>query len=327
MATVLERPAIAELVKKSSSEFVASLTDEEQALFQATTAAQSLLQDVSAVNEEHKDGSAIRRAFAALQPFIAGVEQYGQALDVFANSNDLLCPIWGSIRIVLHISREFGTYFEKITRMLQDMGETLDKIPRSLRLYPSNQNLHASVRAIFESILEFATKAKNVFRMGRRKLHGKKTMNLVVSLTAALTVLWKPFEVQFGDIKARIAKGVADIETEAELAEKELAQGERIKDNIRWSKMDAANQLTTAYIDDQSWKKVTEWLSPANVATNHNAATKLRHGHSGTWFLESEAFQTWLKDDNAFLWLHAIPGAGKTIHGQPNTLAYNVIAL
>ncbi|PVH94900.1 hypothetical protein DM02DRAFT_538482, partial [Periconia macrospinosa] len=77
--------------------------------------------------------------------------------------------------------------------------------------------------------------------------------------------------------------------------------------------MDAANQLATAYIDDQSWKKVTEWLSPANVATNHNAATKLRHGHSGTWFLESEAFQTWLKDDNAFLWLHAIPGAGKTV--------------
>lgn len=197
--------------------------------------------------------------------------------------------------------------------MLQEIGEALSRIPRSLRLYPNNESLHNSVRAIFESIFEFSVRAKSVFKMGRHRLSGRKTMNLVVSLTAALTLLWKPFEVQFGGIRDRIAKGVVDIETEAELAEKELAQAERTKDDIRWSKSEAADRLQAAYIDDQSWVKVTEWLSPANIATNHNAATKLRHGQSGTWFLESEAFQTWLKEDNSFLWLHAIPGAGKTV--------------
>lgn len=103
MATSPEQTAIVQLVKESSKEFVASLSVDEQELFHATKTAQAILQEVSAANGEHKDASVTRRVGAALQPFIAGVEQYGVAIDVFANSSDLLCPIWGSIRIVLHV--------------------------------------------------------------------------------------------------------------------------------------------------------------------------------------------------------------------------------
>jgi ankyrin repeat protein len=197
--------------------------------------------------------------------------------------------------------------------MLQDIGETLKRIPRNLRLYPDNQNLHSSVKIIFENIFEFSTKAKHVFRMGRSKTNGRKSMNIVVSLTASLKLLWKPFEVQFGEIRDNIAKSVTDIETEAELAEKELVHDNRTKDDNRWSKAEASQQLLSEFIDHQSWSKVVEWLSPANVTTNHKAATNLRHRDTGTWFLESESFQNWLDEDNSFLWLHASPGAGKTI--------------
>jgi ankyrin repeat protein len=197
--------------------------------------------------------------------------------------------------------------------MLQEIGEILKSIPRNLRLYPNNQNLHESVKIIFENIFKFSTAAKHVFRLGKSETSGRKSMNIVVSLTAAFKLLWKPFEVQFGGIKESIAKSVADIETEAELAEKELVHDNRIKDDERWRRAEASQQLLTDFIDDQSWMKVVEWLSPANVTANHKAATGLRHRDSGTWFLESEPFQKWLNEDNSFLWLHASPGAGKTI--------------
>lgn len=106
MAPPDNQPAIVQLVKDSANNFLASLSPDENALFEATKTAESLLQEVESANNEHKDASVSRKAGVALLPFIAGIEQYGQAIDVFANSNDLLCPIWGSIRIVLHVSKD-----------------------------------------------------------------------------------------------------------------------------------------------------------------------------------------------------------------------------
>jgi hypothetical protein len=104
MAPPANQPAIVHLVKDSAKNFLASLSPDEIVLFQATKTAESLLQEVETANIEHKDASSSRKAGTTLLPFIAGIEQYGQAIDVFANSNDLLCPIWGSIRIILHVS-------------------------------------------------------------------------------------------------------------------------------------------------------------------------------------------------------------------------------
>lgn len=48
--------------------------------------------------------------------------------------------------------------------------------------------------------------------------------------------------------------------------------------------------------------------------SNHNTSAKLRHGDTGSWFLSSNEFQQWLNDDaSPLFWLHAIPGAGKTV--------------
>lgn len=106
MAPPENQPAIVHLVRDSARNFLASLSPDESALFEATKTADSLLKEVESANNEHKDASVSRKAGAALLPFIAGIEQYGQAIDVFANSNDLLCPIWGSIRIILHVSKD-----------------------------------------------------------------------------------------------------------------------------------------------------------------------------------------------------------------------------
>lgn len=60
------------------------------------------------------------------------------------------------------------------------------------------------------------------------------------------------------------------------------------------------------WILEQSIRKVYEWLSPADVEVNHAVASKLRHSHTGEWFLGGEEFRGWLTGNYKFLWLYAI---------------------
>jgi hypothetical protein len=65
-------------------------------------------------------------------------------------------------------------------------------------------------------------------------------------------------------------------------------------------------------IDDQR-KEIHRWLSPPDPSFNHNEACKKRLDKTGTWFITSEQFSDWKVNSNSFLWLHGIPGCGKTI--------------
>ena len=54
-------------------------------------------------------------------------------------------------------------------------------------------------------------------------------------------------------------------------------------------------------------------LSPANSEANYQAAVELCEPGTGQWIFQTDQFQTWMSLQNAALWLHAKPGAGKTV--------------
>jgi nucleoside phosphorylase len=65
--------------------------------------------------------------------------------------------------------------------------------------------------------------------------------------------------------------------------------------------------------DDGRQAKIIKWLSPSDPSTNYNKALQQRHEGSGHWFLESDYFKVWKASPESFLWLHGIPGCGKTV--------------
>ena len=83
--------------------FVKDLNKEEQQrYFKASP--ESLLEDASAAEKLHSTKSTTRSVMEKLQPFVAAVEQYGTAIDVYSNTYSLaLGPIWGSIKVLLHV--------------------------------------------------------------------------------------------------------------------------------------------------------------------------------------------------------------------------------
>lgn len=101
-ATTAEKP-LSQVGEICAHEFVDTLSAEERDLFQEAKVAETLLREVEDADTKHRDGAMRRKVSPAVLTFISGVMQYAPALDVFANSNTMLCPIWGSVRVVLHV--------------------------------------------------------------------------------------------------------------------------------------------------------------------------------------------------------------------------------
>ncbi|KAF8489415.1 hypothetical protein JB92DRAFT_2836085 [Gautieria morchelliformis] len=59
--------------------------------------------------------------------------------------------------------------------------------------------------------------------------------------------------------------------------------------------------------------KIHDWISPPEHHSKHTNVCKERQEATGTWFLGGDDFHEWTNMANSFLWLHGIPGAGKTV--------------
>ncbi|KAJ4286967.1 hypothetical protein N0V90_012847 [Kalmusia sp. IMI 367209] len=64
---------------------------------------------------------------------------------------------------------------------------------------------------------------------------------------------------------------------------------------------------------EQQQTKISQWLSPPDPSTNYNAALRQRQEGTGLWLLQNPSFAKWKTQKNSFLWLHGIPGCGKTV--------------
>ncbi|GJN70066.1 hypothetical protein PLICBS_004118 [Purpureocillium lilacinum] len=298
---------------RPAREFALSLTPEEKQLFEASRLATALLAEVAEADQAHAQASTTRRHSAAILLFVAGIEQYGKCLDVFANANELLCPIWGGIRVILHLAKQFGEYFAKLTGMLESIGEILDRMPRYARLYPDNARLRQGLTEMYRAVFDFCAQARDTFRIGTSRSKTLRCFKDVVTVSATLRLVWKPFETQFGEVQERIKKGIEVVSVEADLTEREMTRQETQKMELRALATEKSQKNLDAFEERDRIAKVTSWLSPANVAASHKIATGLRHAGTGFWFLEGDTFHDWLSKDNSFLWLHAIPGAGKTV--------------
>ncbi|KAI9709873.1 MAG: hypothetical protein M1812_007581 [Candelaria pacifica] len=70
---------------------------------------------------------------------------------------------------------------------------------------------------------------------------------------------------------------------------------------------------TYTKITDELHGTILQWLAAPDPSLNHNAARRRCQATTGSWFTGSEQFIDWRKSPDTFLWLHGIPGCGKTI--------------
>jgi hypothetical protein len=88
----------------AKAKFLDGLSPEERQRFTDATP-ENLFYDASASQKKYARGSRSWVMQQKATSLVEGIADYGKALDVYANASSLvLCPIWGSIRVVLHVS-------------------------------------------------------------------------------------------------------------------------------------------------------------------------------------------------------------------------------
>jgi len=116
--------------------FLLSLDPDEQVLFKEATI-DNIFNGTSELEKEDKVNSKTRKAIKAIQPLVGKIEEYGRAMDTYANASPLvLGPIWGSLRVVLIVARSLGRFYEKMTDTLGRIGDILPRFFVSLKLDP-----------------------------------------------------------------------------------------------------------------------------------------------------------------------------------------------
>ena len=60
-------------------------------------------------------------------------------------------------------------------------------------------------------------------------------------------------------------------------------------------------------------RKLLRWLSASDPSKNLDTASKKRYAGTGSWLLENPFFMEWKVGSRKCLWLHGIPGCGKTV--------------
>ena len=75
----------------------------------------------------------------------------------------------------------------------------------------------------------------------------------------------------------------------------------------------ALTERCKAMAVDQRNEQILQWLGPPDPSPNHHQACRTKHPETGRWLLESLKYTIWKNKRASFLWIHGIPGCGKTV--------------
>jgi ankyrin repeat domain-containing protein 50 len=134
----------------------------------------------------------------------------------------------------------------------------------------------------------------------------KRLKSLTEASNARRRLLWPLEEGKIRDILGQLSEQkqtfiLALVTEEAENGDSDAQQSRQMA--VRMDDMR----------DREERSKILSWLRGSDPSTNYNAARKKHEKGTGDWLLRSEQFQTWQDGDGGVMWLHGIPGAGKTI--------------
>ncbi|KAH7190457.1 hypothetical protein DER44DRAFT_844760 [Fusarium oxysporum] len=75
----------------------------------------------------------------------------------------------------------------------------------------------------------------------------------------------------------------------------------------------AASEEIRSILTEEQRHKVYNWLTSTDPSPLHNRSRRLYEQGTGSWMLRSPHWTEWLVSNIRCLWVHGIPGAGKTI--------------
>ena len=244
-----------------------------------------------------------------LLPIVDAIKKYSSIVDVMVSANPMPAAlIWGGFKVFI----EYASSFLTLCELLQDELETLTNQIRRLvlyeRLYATYPDVQRALGKSYVSILKFWYHATEWCR--------KRTIKKVLSAPVTKAKIAGDLG-QLDNDADRLGK----VSHDAELDLQHQARGRQDKEALEASKhrqrQDLWTQRDALHKRVQLQTMLKDWLGGTNEfnAKQYDHFRQKRNPGSCRWLLHHELFTSWWRGQlsPSVLWLHAQPGAGKSV--------------
>ncbi|KAK2605587.1 hypothetical protein N8I77_008413 [Diaporthe amygdali] len=96
------------------------------------------------------------RGLHRVRPFLEALNQFSSTIEVFVQAKpDILALIWGPVKFLLQVSSSISSVFEKVIKVLNEVGNTLPVFNDYASLFKENQTVKHVLHLFYAEILEF----------------------------------------------------------------------------------------------------------------------------------------------------------------------------
>ncbi|EKG09537.1 NACHT domain protein [Macrophomina phaseolina MS6] len=230
-----------------------------------------------------------------IESFLNGIEHYSKVVEVVCNGTPYLPWIWAPIKLLLQLSSEYLSSFEKLIDAYAQIAETFPRLDRLSSAFENESGFQELLAMFYADILEFHRRAYKFFRARSWKRFFDSS--------------WGRFDARFKTILSNLAQHADLIDREANAVDiaKAKSMRNRLNDELsRREKADALVHLASAM----------SWLNLTGIPQQEDELDGLLgrcHPTSCDWLLQNRAIAKWIGNDQAerLAWIFGKPGAGQ----------------
>ncbi|EXJ70482.1 uncharacterized protein A1O5_06551 [Cladophialophora psammophila CBS 110553] len=307
------------------TKFKSHLDGKQLQSFKITT-----LRDVEAALAEIQTRQTAQRELRNLtriRRFLEAMEQFGNVVEVFTNTNDIVAFIWGPLKFLLQVSSTWANSLDKILEAYEQIGEALPLLKQYESLFTKCPKMQKVLVMMYTDILDFHLPAvsflnRSKWRQFFRSSWGdfrSKFEGIVRNLERHRRLI----ESQFILLQAsEHEKHRADVLQNIQNVRQGIQKIQTVEEEIRKVQQEvrvAQEKLQRAEEDRRAdqLRAVRVWIAGTPISDYHALALKAREDYpqTGLWVTQHPKVSSWLTDDiprSSILWMHGIPGAGKT---------------
>ncbi|KAJ9157792.1 hypothetical protein NKR23_g567 [Pleurostoma richardsiae] len=331
------------LFTRSLEAFRGSLSPQELESFQVFTSAEAMLSEL-----ELSLGAAQRGKLSICMKKVSGFSElltaYFEVVNTFMQPQvEYTGWFWGVILLVCKLGSNYNGFFEKTAGMLGSISTSLPQYRDYVsvcreRKEMDHSRLLNSLAFVYADIIDFC---KHIYCMLTRRRPDTKWMHRASFVG---DILWRPFEVRFGDLVERMKRHDAIFRREMMVQDSKmlnnLGQGyeslnsmyKRLQESISngFKRLDQFNESREMHqisaATEQQIDRIRIWMSGVEYRSIYEHSKKFKSEGTGEWVLSEREFQTWSDRDfgeedaaektsslkSRILMLQGKPGFGKT---------------
>ncbi|KAK8237004.1 hypothetical protein HDK77DRAFT_493648 [Phyllosticta capitalensis] len=285
--------------ERAKALFLEKLSSEQERMIYKTARPDNIFYQADVAHKRYTEASKLQACRTKLMPLITAIEGYGDALDTLSSISTVstfMAPIWGGLRVVIHVAQEIDEYFENLINMLRQIGETLPQYHDYHRLFPDHGRLMLVLSEALASILIFCKKVKDHFDDDKTSLSRR-----ILGHRGS----WKKIGLSVPDY-------LDDFEKAKRLIEQEAGISKMIEDKEHHHRHEEEWALQLSQKREDRLKKALSTLSKINYKNQLRQRLSEHQDGTGKWLVQE--FESWISDPTpGCFYLLGIPGSGKSV--------------